>query len=156
MTDDLDSLRRLRPDGVLSDEPPDVDVLAAGRHRLLAETIGAASAAPMPTPTIYPRLAYRDERAGLEFQRRAPGCCTPPIPRTCSGATAATRPSTWRDTAGTSPSVEEAPFGTRGRTTTHRFGRPSLVCAGESSTSSKPRTSRQRAPAGDRPVQRAR
>lgn len=32
-----------------------------------------------------------------------PGCCTPP--RTCSWAIAATRPSTWRGTAGTSPSV---------------------------------------------------
>jgi hypothetical protein len=28
-----------------------------------------------------------------------------------------------------------------GRTTTHRFGRPSLVIAGESSTTSKPRAS---------------
>ena len=32
-----------------------------------------------------------------------------------------------------------------GRTTTQRFGRPSLVCAGESSTSSKPSASTKKA-----------
>jgi hypothetical protein len=35
-----------------------------------------------------------------------------------------------------------------GRTTTQRFGRPSLVRAGESSTSSNPRTSTKKAMAG--------
>jgi uncharacterized glyoxalase superfamily protein PhnB len=74
MSDDLDPLRRLRPDDLLADDPPDVDVLAAERRRLLSDiTGGAAPAAPRPLPSIYPRLAYRDERAALDFLVRAFG-----------------------------------------------------------------------------------
>src|SRR3954465_129515 len=73
MSDDLDPLRRLRPDDLLPDDPPDLDVLASERRRLLSEITGSAPAAHLPTPSIYPRLAYRDELAALEFLVRAFG-----------------------------------------------------------------------------------
>lgn len=73
MSDDLDPLRRLRPDGMLPDDPPDLDVLSSGRRRLLTDITGSAPDAPGPTPSIYPRLAYRDEHAALEFLVRAFG-----------------------------------------------------------------------------------
>lgn len=73
MTDDLDPLRRLRPDGMLPDDPPDLDVLASGRRRLLTDITGSPPGTPDPTPSIYPRLAYRDEHAALEFLVRAFG-----------------------------------------------------------------------------------
>lgn len=72
MSDELDRLRRLRADGLLPDDPPDPNVLAAERHRLLADIAGATDE-PAPTPTIYPRLAYRDEIAAVEFLTRAFG-----------------------------------------------------------------------------------
>lgn len=73
MSDDLDPLRRLRPDGLLPDDPPVLDTLATGRHRLLADITGTTTNAPAPSPSIYPRLAYRDEHAALEFLVRAFG-----------------------------------------------------------------------------------
>ena len=74
MSDDLDPLRRLRPDGLLPDDPPNPDVLASERHKLLSEVIGsAATDDPATLPSVYPRLAYRDERAALEFLVRAFG-----------------------------------------------------------------------------------
>jgi uncharacterized glyoxalase superfamily protein PhnB len=71
--DDLDPLRRLRADDLLPDDPPDTDVLASGRRRLLTDITGSAPEATVATPSIYPRLAYRDERAALEFLVRAFG-----------------------------------------------------------------------------------
>lgn len=73
MTDDLDPLRRLRPDEILPDDPPDLDVLASGRERLVTDITGSPQGAPRPMPSIYPRLAYRDEHAALEFLVRAFG-----------------------------------------------------------------------------------
>jgi uncharacterized glyoxalase superfamily protein PhnB len=74
MTDDLDPLRRLRPDRVLPDDPPDPEVLAREKARLLSAIDGeGAPAVRRPTPSIYPRLAYRDEVAALEFLVRAFG-----------------------------------------------------------------------------------
>jgi uncharacterized glyoxalase superfamily protein PhnB len=73
MTDDLDPLRRLRPDEILPDDPPDLDVLASERRRLLTDITGSPPDPWLPTPSIYPRLAYRDERAALEFLVRAFG-----------------------------------------------------------------------------------
>ena len=77
MTDDLEPLRRSRPDRLLPDDPPDPEVLAREKARLLA-AIGGASAEPRPAvpiggPSICPRLAYRDEVAALEFLTRAFG-----------------------------------------------------------------------------------
>lgn len=73
MSDDLDPLRRLRPDDLLPDDPPDLGVLASGRRRLLTDITGSPPNAPVPRPSIYPRLAYRDEHAALEFLVRAFG-----------------------------------------------------------------------------------
>src|SRR5947207_3193553 len=109
MTDDLEHLRRSRPDRLLPDDPPDPEVLDREKARLMAAITGAGStgssgaapgsAAPgsatpgsatpgsaasgsaggrgaavhRRTPSIYPRLAYRDEMAALEFLTRAFG-----------------------------------------------------------------------------------
>src|SRR6478735_7712366 len=103
MTDDLEPLRRSRPDRLLPDDPPDPEVLAREKARLMAaitEPDGAArgsaargsaasarssaasasagergagergAAVHRRTPSIYPRLAYRDEVAALEFLTR--------------------------------------------------------------------------------------
>jgi uncharacterized glyoxalase superfamily protein PhnB len=73
VSDDLDPLRHLRADDLLPDDPPDLDVLASERRRLLTDITGASSEEPMVTPSIYPRLAYRDEHAALDFLVRAFG-----------------------------------------------------------------------------------
>ncbi len=73
MTDDLDPLRRLRPDLVLPDDPPDPGVLSRERDRLLSAILPGVPQRRRPMPAIYPRLAYRDEMAALEFLIRAFG-----------------------------------------------------------------------------------
>ncbi|MBO0730545.1 MAG: VOC family protein [Acidimicrobiaceae bacterium] len=74
MSDDLDPLRQLRPDRVLPDDPPDPEILAREKARLMSAVAGAASGGQQrPSPSIYPRLAYRDEVAALEFLTRAFG-----------------------------------------------------------------------------------
>src|SRR6185437_14495213 len=91
MTDDLEYLRRSRPDRLLPDDPPDPEVLAREKARLMAaitEPGGTApgdaapgehgagergAAAHRRAPSIYPRLAYRDEVAALEFLTKAFG-----------------------------------------------------------------------------------
>jgi len=74
MTDDLDPLRRSRPDRVLPDDPPDPEVLVREKARLMSAITGPAEpAGPRRIPSIYPRLAYRDEVAALEFLTRAFG-----------------------------------------------------------------------------------
>jgi PhnB protein len=74
MSDALDPLRQLRPDRVLPDDPPDPDVLAREKARLMGAITGAdPRTATLLTPSIYPRLAYRDEVAALEFLTRAFG-----------------------------------------------------------------------------------
>src|SRR5690348_12866423 len=116
MTDDLEPLRRARPDRLLPDDPPDPEILAREKARLMSAITGPEGVVVhRRTPSIYPRLAYRDEVAALDFltrastptttgrNRRAPGSSR--RWRTCSGATGATRPSTWRGTDGTSPSA---------------------------------------------------
>lgn len=73
MTDDLDPLRRLRPDGMLPDDPPDPEVLARERRRLVVDITGSEPAVYTRMPSIYPRLAYRDVDAALEFLTRVFG-----------------------------------------------------------------------------------
>lgn len=73
MSDEFDPVRRLRPDGLLPDDPPDLGVLTSSRHRLVSDITGSTSAPHQATPSIYPRLAYRDELAALEFLVRAFG-----------------------------------------------------------------------------------
>ena len=84
MSDDyLEHLRRSRPDRMLPDDPPDPEVLAREKARLMAAITGASpgsggaagrgAADHWRTPSIYPRLAYRDEVAALDFLVRAFG-----------------------------------------------------------------------------------
>jgi uncharacterized glyoxalase superfamily protein PhnB len=74
MTDDLEGLRQLRPDRVLPDDPPDPEVLAREKSRLMSDIAGEGNRTPVrQVPSIYPRLAYRDEAAALEFLTRAFG-----------------------------------------------------------------------------------
>ena len=73
MTDDLDPLRRLRADELLPADPLDPELFAAERRRLLFEIAGTPSDHTTRLPSVYPRLAYRDERAALEFLQRAFG-----------------------------------------------------------------------------------
>jgi len=74
MTDDLEPLRRSRPDRLLPDDPPDPEVLALQKARLMTAITGAADVAKhRRSPAIYPRLAYRDEAAALDFLTRAFG-----------------------------------------------------------------------------------
>jgi PhnB protein len=74
VTDALDPLRQLRPDRVLADDPPDPDVLAREKARLMSAIAGPDTPTDArSTPSIYPRLAYRDEVSALEFLVRAFG-----------------------------------------------------------------------------------
>lgn len=81
MSDDLERLRRLRPDRLQSHDPMDPEVLHEEKRRLMSAIAPAGSpAAPrfVPdverrTPALYPRLAYRDVLAALEFLTRAFG-----------------------------------------------------------------------------------
>jgi PhnB protein len=74
MTDDLDPLRRIRPDQVFPDDPPDPETLARERARFMSAIAGSPEeVAVSHVPSIYPRLAYRDEIAALEFLTRAFG-----------------------------------------------------------------------------------
>jgi uncharacterized glyoxalase superfamily protein PhnB len=75
VTDDLDPLRRLRPDRVQPGEPNDPWALAEERERLMAmiEPQSDREVTPRQYPSIYPRLAYDDEAAALEFLTRAFG-----------------------------------------------------------------------------------
>ena len=74
MTDDLEPLRRARPDRLLPDDPPDPEILAREKARLMSAITGPDGAVVhRRTPSIYPRLAYRDEVAALDFLTRAFG-----------------------------------------------------------------------------------
>ena len=74
MSDELDPVRRLRPDRPQPDEPNDPWVLAEERDRLMAIIEpGQREPAWRHFPSIYPRLAYDDEVAALEFLTRVFG-----------------------------------------------------------------------------------
>jgi uncharacterized glyoxalase superfamily protein PhnB len=74
MTDDLEPLRRSRPDRLLPDDPPDPEILAREKARLMSAITGPDGAVEhRRAPSIYPRLAYRDEVAALDFLIRAFG-----------------------------------------------------------------------------------
>lgn len=81
MTDDLERLRRLRPDRIQPDDPMDPEILRGQKERLMsaiAQPPAPSAAPPAPLvarrmPAIYPRLAYRDVLAAIEFLTRAFG-----------------------------------------------------------------------------------
>jgi PhnB protein len=72
MSDDIQRMRRLRPDDVQPDDPADPTVFMRHKEQLMASIINSV---PDPTtfprmPDIYPRLAYNDERAAVEYLER--------------------------------------------------------------------------------------
>jgi uncharacterized glyoxalase superfamily protein PhnB len=74
MSDELDPLRRLRPDRILPDDPPDPEVLTREKARFMSAIAGTDTGSERRRrPSIYPRLAYLDEVAALEFLVRAFG-----------------------------------------------------------------------------------
>ncbi len=69
MSDDFDPLRALRPDRVRPDDPAEPTVFAREKERLMS-TIGDTTQEPssdLRMPDIYPRLAYEDERAAVDY-----------------------------------------------------------------------------------------
>jgi PhnB protein len=72
MSDELDRLRRLRPDEVQPDDPADPTIFLRAKERLMA-TIAPkpdTTAHELTMPDIYPRLAYNDERAAVDYLGR--------------------------------------------------------------------------------------
>lgn len=74
-TDPLRDIRELRPDLLQPGDVADPGILVNERSRLMS-SIEGTTADPdtlWHAPSIYPRLAYDDERAALEFLTRAFG-----------------------------------------------------------------------------------
>jgi uncharacterized glyoxalase superfamily protein PhnB len=71
VSDDLDPLRRLRPDRIEPDDPGDPAVLSRLKERFMS-TIDEqhTPTETTTTPDIYPRLAYRDELAAVDYLTR--------------------------------------------------------------------------------------
>jgi PhnB protein len=71
MTDEFSALRRLRPDQVHPDYPAEPTVFSRHKEQLMA-TIGDTDfvALTETMPDIYPRLAYNDEYAAVEYLSR--------------------------------------------------------------------------------------
>ena len=69
MNDDLDPLRELRPDRVRPDDPGDPTVLSREKERFMStiDDTRSDAAVERSLPDVYPRLAYRDERAALDY-----------------------------------------------------------------------------------------
>jgi PhnB protein len=72
MSEDIERIRRLRADDVQPDDPADPTVFIRHKEQLMA---AITNRVPDPTtyarmPDIYPRLAYNDERAALEYLQR--------------------------------------------------------------------------------------
>jgi uncharacterized glyoxalase superfamily protein PhnB len=71
VSDDLDPLRQLRPDRIEPDDPGDPAVYTRAKERFMS-TIDTehVEAAALTTPDVYPRLAYQDELAAVEYLTR--------------------------------------------------------------------------------------
>jgi uncharacterized glyoxalase superfamily protein PhnB len=72
MTDELEPLRRLRPDNVLPDDPGDPTVLSRQKEQLMS-LIDEQPETTIRMPDLYPRLAYADEFAALDYLVRVFG-----------------------------------------------------------------------------------
>lgn len=72
MSDDFDGVRELRPDRVQPDDPVEPTVFAREKERLMSTIDATREEIPpiLQMPDIYPRLAYEDERAALDFLTR--------------------------------------------------------------------------------------
>ncbi len=71
MSDEFDPLRRLRPDRIEPDDPGDPAVFSRAKEQFMS-TIDQehTPSTAMITPDIYPRLAYNDELAAVEYLTR--------------------------------------------------------------------------------------
>lgn len=71
MSDDFDPVRRLRPDRIEPDDPGDPAVFSRAKEQFMS-TIDEEHAPTydFTTPDIYPRLAYRDELAAVDYLTR--------------------------------------------------------------------------------------
>ena len=72
VSDELEPLRRLRPDNVLPDDPGDPTVLSRQKEQLMS-TIAQEPETSIRMPDLFPRLAYADEFAALEYLVRVLG-----------------------------------------------------------------------------------
>ena len=72
MSDELDRLRRLRPDEVQPDDPAEPTIFLRAKERLMATIapVPGTTSTDLTMPDIYPRLAYNDERAAVEYLGR--------------------------------------------------------------------------------------
>jgi PhnB protein len=69
VSDDFEQLRKLRPDRVHPDDPAEPTVFAREKERLMStiDDTREGTARDLEMPDIYPRLAYEDERAALDY-----------------------------------------------------------------------------------------
>jgi PhnB protein len=75
MSDELERLRHLRPDQVHPDDPANPTIFARHKEQLMA-TISPDAEQPVDSltmPDIYPRLAYENEWAALDYLGRVFG-----------------------------------------------------------------------------------
>jgi uncharacterized glyoxalase superfamily protein PhnB len=72
MSEEIEQLRRLRPDDVQPHDPAEPTVFTRHKEQLMARIAqNIPDPATLPRmPDIYPRLAYNDERAALEYLER--------------------------------------------------------------------------------------
>jgi len=72
-SDDLEAIRSLRPDNALPDEPGDPAQFSSRKHRLMAGIDDHEHPEILSTPDVYPRLAYNDEYAAIDYLSRVFG-----------------------------------------------------------------------------------
>jgi uncharacterized glyoxalase superfamily protein PhnB len=71
VTDDFDPLRQMRPDRIEPDDPGDPAVFSRAKEQLMSAIDQDHQAkTTMSTPDVYPRLAYSDELAAVEYLTR--------------------------------------------------------------------------------------
>jgi uncharacterized glyoxalase superfamily protein PhnB len=70
VSDDFDRLRELRPDQAQPGETAEPTVFTRQKERLMSAIDATHEQTDLKMPDIYPRLAYDDERAALEYLTR--------------------------------------------------------------------------------------
>jgi uncharacterized glyoxalase superfamily protein PhnB len=71
--DDHDPLSRLRPDRIEPDDPADPATFSRAKEQLMSTIDDQHTAVWNQTPDVYPRLAYDDELAAVEYLTRVFG-----------------------------------------------------------------------------------
>ncbi|MEY2448148.1 MAG: hypothetical protein QOH79_1624, partial [Acidimicrobiaceae bacterium] len=71
MSDDFDPVRQLRPDRIEPDDPADPAVFSRAKEQFMsAIDEDHTPKYDFTTPDIYPRLAYNDELAAVDYLAR--------------------------------------------------------------------------------------